>query len=61
MLGCFFIMSKYTNFEKLFHDTSYKIQKIILIVNCNSKLKQFFKNIMFIEVDICKSPHQVML
>lgn len=25
-------------------------------VNCNSKLKQFFKNIMFIEVDICKSP-----
>ena len=24
-------------------------------VNCNSKLKQFFKTIMFIEVDICKS------
>ena len=26
------------------------------LANCNSKLKQFFKNIMFIEVDICKSP-----
>ena len=24
--------------------------------NCNSKLKQFFENIMFIGVDICKSP-----
>ena len=30
--------------------------KKIKDANCNSKLKQFFKNIMFIEVDICKSP-----
>ena len=35
--------------------------KIIVFANCNSKLKQFFENIMFIEVDICKSPQQGML
>ena len=28
--------------------------EIKIIANCNSKLKQFFENIMFIEVDICK-------
>lgn len=32
MLDCFFIMSKYTNFKKLFHDISYKIKTIILIM-----------------------------
>lgn len=32
MLDCFFVMSKYTNFKNLFHDISYKVQEIILIM-----------------------------